>query len=119
MKTLEIACNTNNWNDSDITIIGLIRNGRTSFPITIKAAELEQPLLAMWEGLVTTLKTIAPNQWAAQYIDCVLTTNEVTGEEEVKLTIHRKWDDNTTAEPVYMTMGDMAVTFFKQLAHDK
>lgn len=115
MKTLEIACDINNWNNSDITIIGLSRNGRISFPVTIKAAELEQPLLAMWEGLVASLKTVAPNEWAAQYIDCALTTNEETGEEVVNLTIHRKWDDNTTAEPVYMQMGGMAVTFFKCL----
>ena len=82
---------------------------------TIKAAELEQPLLAMWEGLVASLKTVAPNEWAAQYIDCALTTNEETSEEVVNLTIHRKWDDNTTAEPVYMQMGGIAVTFFKCL----
>lgn len=118
MKTLEISCNTSNWNESNITITGLTRNGRKSFPVTIKAQELEQPLLMMWEGLVTTLKTVAPNEWAAQYIDCVLTTNEETGEDVVQLTIHRKWDDNTTAEPVYMTMGDMAVTFFNLITSD-
>jgi hypothetical protein len=93
MKTIEISCNTNDWNDSEITIIGLTRNGRKSFPITIKAAQLEQPLLTIWEGLVTTLKTLAPNEWAAQYIDCNLTTKDETGEEIVKLKIHRKWDD--------------------------
>lgn len=119
MKTIQISCNSKEWNDSDITIIGLTRNGRNSLPVTIKAKELEEPLLAIWNGLVESLKTIAPNQWAAQYIDCHLTTNEETNEEEVQLTIFRQWDDNTIDEPLTMTMTGAAVQFFKALTTDR
>lgn len=115
MKTIQISCNSKNWNESDITIIGLIRNGRKSLPQTIKPTELEQSLLAIWEGLVNRLKTIAPNEWAASFIECHLVTNEETNEEEIKLTIFRQWDDNTTAEPLTMTMTGEAVQFFKTL----
>jgi hypothetical protein len=52
MKTIQISCNSKDWNESDITIIGLIRNGRKSLPQTIKPSELEEPLLSSWNGLV-------------------------------------------------------------------
>lgn len=97
----------------------MTRNGRNSLPVTIKATELEEPLFTIWNGLVASLKTIAPNEWAAQYIDCHLITNEETNEQEVQLTIFRKWDDNTTDEPLSMTMTGAAVQFFKTLTQDR
>lgn len=119
MKTIQISCNSKDWNDSDITIIGLTRNGRKALPLTIKPSELEEPLLSIWDGLVQSLKTIAPNEWAANFIECHLTTNEETNEEAIELTIFRKWDDNTTDEPLTMTMTGAAVKFFNTLTQDR
>jgi hypothetical protein len=61
------------------------------------------------------LKTIAPNEWAANFIECHLITIEETNEEAIELTIFRQWDDNTTDEPLTMTMTGEAVEFFKAL----
>ena len=117
MKTLQIACDNNDWNNSTITVLGLMRNGRRALPKSFLAHDLEQPWFSVWEGLVSSLKSIAPNEWAAQFIEASLTITE-ENEKQVVLTIHRKWDDNTTDEPFVMVMGGMAIEFFEFLTID-
>lgn len=119
MKTLQIACVPDDWDASTITAVGLRRNGRQSLPITITARELPEPWLSVWHGLVETLRGVAPGEWAATFIECTCVVAE-SGEPAISLTIHRRWDDATTAEPLVMQLGSPeAVEFFNALTRDE
>lgn len=124
MKEIQIACVPENWDKSTITALGMYRNGRRALPVTIIATELEEPWLSVWHGLVATLKGVAPGEWAATYISavlCEMPIEETEGDTQsvVQLTIYRKWDDMTTAEPIILHMDDAnAVAFFNHLTQD-
>lgn len=126
MKEIQIACVPENWDNSTITAIGMCRNRRRALPVTIIATELEEPWLSVWHGLVNTLKGVAPGEWAATYISAELIelptkieTETPTTYQAVQLTVHRKWDDMTTAEPIILHMDDAnAVAFFNHLTQD-
>jgi hypothetical protein len=83
---------------------------------------LPERWFAVWAGLVDVLRGVAPGEWAAVYIQAFLRT-EMRGDEEapeevpvVQLTVRRRWDDGTTAEPVELVMEDAAaVAFFEYL----
>lgn len=118
MKKLQIACVPAEWDASTITVLGLTKNGRKCLPHSIKAYTLPEPWLTVWHGLVETLKSVAPGEWAASFI----TAHLAPGEDEkdaVQLTIHRRWDDQTTAEPIRMLLAGDAVTFFNHLTRDE
>ena len=118
-KTLQIACVPADWDASSITTVGLRRNGRQALPVTIIARELPEPWLTVWHGLVDTLRGVAPGEWAATFIECerVVDENEVPA---VRLLIHRRWDDSTTAEPLLMQLDSPeAVAFFEFLTADE
>lgn len=130
MKQLQIACVPANWDESTITAVGLTRNGRAALPVTTVTKDLPEPWLTVWHGLVDTLKGVAPGEWAATYIEARLayeqpeTTEQDAVEDEptpiVSLTVHRRWDDQTTAEPVMLQMRDAsAVAFFEYLTTEE
>ncbi len=120
MKTLQIACVHADWDASTLTAVGLRRNGRQALPVTTTARELPEPWLSVWHGLVDTLRGVAPGEWAASFIEAQLVAMpaDATGTEPqpaISLTIHRRWDDNTTAEPLAMQLEGEAVSFFEYL----
>lgn len=121
MKKLQIACVPENWNASTITAVGMCRNGRRALPVTTVAAELPQPWLTIWYGMVDTLRGVAPGEWAATYITAERVDLPAEHETDVpqaavQLTIHRRWDDATTAVPVTLTMETAeAINFFDYL----
>lgn len=118
-KTLQIACVPAQWDDSTLTVLGLVRNGRRALPVTLTARELPEPWLTVWHGLVDALRGVAPGEWAATFIECVLVTAE-SGEPAVSLSIHRRWDDSTTAEPLVMQLeSPEAAAFFEFLTADE
>lgn len=123
MKEIQIACVPSNWDASTITAVGMCRNGRRALPVTTVAAKLPQPWLTVWHGLVDTLSGVAPGEWAATYISCELVelpaVDAAEPQQAVQLSIHRRWDDMTTAEPVALTMESAeAVAFFEHLTRD-
>lgn len=127
MKQIQIACVPADWDESTITAIGMLRNERKALPVTTIAKELPEQWLAVWHGLVNTLKGVAPGEWAATFItaELVIIPNIVEGEEEIEetqaiqLTIHRQWDDCTTADPISMDLADApAIAFFEWLTQD-
>jgi hypothetical protein len=119
MKTLQIACVPADWDASTLTAIGLTRNGRQALPVTITARELPESWLTVWHGLVDALRGVAPGEWAAIFIECTRVTAE-SGESAVSLSIHRRWDDATTAEPLVMQLeSPEAVAFFEFLTADE
>lgn len=110
MKTIQIACVPADWDASTITAVGLTRNGRQALPITRTARQLPEPWLTCWHGLVETLRGVAPGEWAATFILAACDG------ESVGLTIHRRWDDATTAEPLELELdAPEAVAFFEYL----
>lgn len=123
MKTLQIACVPADWDASTITAVGLRRNGRQALPITTTARELPEPWLTIWHGLVENLLGVAPGEWAASYIEAQLVAlpADATGTEPqpaISLTIHRRWDDDTTAEPLQLLLDSPeAVAFFEFLTN--
>lgn len=118
-KILQIACEPADWDASSITAVGLRRNGRKALPVTITARELPEPWLSVWHGLVETLRGVAPGEWAATFIECERVVAE-SGEPAVSLSIHRRWDDATTAEPLEMQLDSPeAVHFFDFLTADE
>lgn len=125
MKTLQIACVPADWDSSTLTAIGLTRNGRQALPITTTAHNLPEPWLSVWHGLVETLRGVAPGEWAATFIEAQLvdvpadSTPDAEPEPAVQLTIHRRWDDQTTAELVVMQLEGEAVEFFEFLTADE
>lgn len=115
MKLIQIACVPAHWDDSTLTVLGLVRNGRRALPVTLTAGELPEPWLTVWHGLVDTLRGVAPGEWAATFIECQLAEDE-NGEPAVELIIHRRWDDDTTAEPLPLLLDSPeAVAFFEFL----
>lgn len=116
MRTIQIACVPADWDASTITAVGLTRNGRRALPITRTARELPEPWLTCWHGLVETLRGVAPGEWAATFIEARLTPATEETPAAVSLTIHRRWDDATTAEPAYLRLEQPeAVAFFEFL----
>ena len=112
MTTIQIACVPADWDASTITAVGLIRNGRQALPITRTARELPEPWLTCWHGLVETLRGVAPGEWAATFIQAQ------SDGEAVGLTIHRRWDDATTAAPLKLLLSEpAAVNFFNYLTN--
>ncbi len=109
------------WDASTLTAIGLTRNGRQALPITTTACDLPEPWLSIWHGLVETLRGVAPGEWAATFIEAQLvdvpadSTPDAEPQPAVRLLIHRRWDDATTAEPLAMLLEGEAVAFFEYL----
>jgi hypothetical protein len=67
---------------------------------------------------------VAPGEWAASFIEAQLVAMpaDATGTEPqpvISLTIHRRWDDLTTAEPLLMQLEGAAVAFFEFLTADE
>lgn len=124
MKQLQIACVPANWDKSTITATGLTRNGRAALPKTTTAADLPEPWFFVWRGIVAALESLDPNGWAATFI---LAEKQYTALDEetepvsyIHLTIHRRWDDNTTAEPLHLDIQEeSAVQLFDWLTEDK
>ena len=133
MKTIQIACTPENWDNSTITAVGMTRNGRSALPKSTTAKDLPEPWLTIWHAIVQQLQTLDPNGWAATFIlvdKQVLTEYpepngsetepEPTVLEYIHLTINRRWDDNTTAEPVALDIEDQnAVDLFDWLTADE
>lgn len=129
MKQLQIACVPANWDKSTITATGLTRNGRAALPKTTAAADLPQPWFSVWRGIVAALESLDPNGWAATFIlaekHYAAQESQEEGEEPseptpyIHLTIHRRWDDNTTAEPLPLDIQEAAaVQLFDWLIAD-
>jgi len=116
METIQIACVPADWDASTITAIGLTRNGRQALPVTRTARQLPEPWLTCWPGLVETLRGVAPGEWAATYIEARLRAVDEESAAAVVLTVHRRWDDATTAEPLELVLdAPEAVAFFEYL----
>lgn len=130
MKQLQIACVPANWDKSTITATGLTRNGRAALPKTTAAADLPQPWFSVWRGIVAALESLDPNGWAATFIlaekHYAAQESQEEGEEpseptpSIHLTIHRRWDDQTTAEPLPLDIPEIeAVQLFDWLTEDE
>lgn len=133
MKTIQIACTPENWDNSTITAVGMTRNGRAALPKSTTAKDLPEPWLTVWHGIVQQLQTLDPNGWAATFIlvdkqarledpepNGGETETEPTATEYIHLTIHRRWDDATTAEPVELDIEDEnAVALFDWLTREE
>lgn len=129
MKTIQIACTPENWDESTITAVGMTRNGRTALPKSTPAKDLPEPWLSIWHAILQHLQTLDPNGWAATFIlvDKDWRHPETQEGEDpadpvpfIHLTIHRRWDDNTTAEPVELDIEDeSAVALFDWLTADE
>ena len=120
MKTIQIACTPANWDNSTITAVGITRNGRAALPKSTTAKHLPEPWLTVWHAIVQELQKLDPNGWAATFILVDKQTRteytepnegdaEPTVVEYIHLTIHRRWDDNTTADPVTLDIEDESV----------
>lgn len=133
MKTIQIACVPGNWDDSTITAVGMTRNGRPALPKSTVAKDLPEPWLTIWHAIVQQLQQLDPNGWASTFIlvdkqtrtdeqepNGGETETEPTVVEYIHLTIHRRWDDNTTAEPVTLDIVDQnALALFDWLTRDE
>lgn len=133
MKTIQIACTPENWDNSTITAVGMTRNGRAALPKSTVAKDLPEPWLTIWHAIVSELEKLDPNGWAATFIlvDKQVRTEypepnedeaepEPTVVEYIHLTINRRWDDNTTAEPVALDIEDEnAVALFDWMTRDE
>ena len=126
MNEIQIACKSGAWHDSVLYAVGVRRGARVVVPRGVVARDLPERWFAVWCGLVEVLRGVAPGEWAAVYIQAFLRT-EVRGNEDepeevpvVQLTVRRRWDDGTTAEPVELTLADpAAVAFFNFLTTDQ
>ena len=119
MKKIQIACDPTNWDESTITVCGLQRNGRQALPVTTTARDLPEPWLTCWQGLVKTLRGVAPGEWAATFITAAISPATEDFPAAVVLTIHRRWDDATTAAPLSLRLEQPeAVAFFEFLTGD-
>lgn len=139
MKQIQIAISRKetskgtNWDDSVITAVGMQRNGRNAFPKSTVAKDLPEPWITIWHAIIKELSKLDPNGWAATFImgeklqetiQPEPTTQEELPEpvvrEYVNLTIHRRWDDNTTAEPITLPVEEEhAVALFDWLTRDE
>lgn len=136
-KQIQIACTPANWDNSTITALGITRNGRPALPKSTPAKDLPEPWLTIWHAIVQQLQKLDPNGWAATFILVDKQTRteypepneggeesepmpEPTVVEYIHLTINRRWDDNTTAEPVALDIEDEnAVALFGWLTRDE
>ena len=121
---LQIVCEPGRWHDCTFAVVGLRRGGREVMPKRRAVAELPEPWAGVWSAMVERLRGVAPGEWAAVYIAARRVEREVVPEEPraaelvqgVKLTVHRVWDDGTTAAPFELLMEDAAaVAFFEYL----
>lgn len=124
MKQLQIACVPANWDKSTITATGLTRNGRAALPKTTTAADLPEPWFSVWRGIVAALESLDPNGWAATFIlaekQYAVPDEETEPVPYIHLTIHRRWDDQTTAEPLPLDIPvTEAVPLFDWLTEDE
>lgn len=124
MKQLQIACVPANWDKSTITATGLTRNGRAALPKTTTAADLPEPWFSVWRGIVAALESLDPNGWAATFIlaekQYAVPDEEAEPVPYIHLTIHRRWDDQTTAEPLPLDIKETeAVQLFDWLTADE
>lgn len=133
MKTIQIACVPANWDNSTITAVGMTRNGRAALPKSTVAKDLPEPWLTVWHTIVKELQKLDPNGWAASFIMVGKQARyeypepngsevepEPTVVEYIHLTINRRWDDNTTAEPVALDIEDEnVVALFDWLIRDE
>lgn len=130
MKQLQIACVPANWDKSTITATGLTRHGRAALPKTTTAAYLPEPWFSVWRGIVAALESLDPNGWAATFILAEKQYAAQESQEEgaepseltpsIHLTIHRRWDDQTTAEPLPLDIPETeAVQLFDWLTEDE
>lgn len=120
MKTVGIQCATSDW-DASLLIIGGLANlhGRTRLPKTLRPTDFPADKLEQWHELVRAIGGIDPGGWAAQHIAAELRDEDVNA-PVVHLTIARRWDDGTTADPLEMDMGDnLALDFFGWLTRDE
>lgn len=132
-KNLQIICNKDNWDKSQIVACGFMRNGRKAIPVRFAAETIEEPWIDVWHGMVEQLKGLDPGGWAATliHVDKVQVPavkegegDEGSGEEpttvpSIRLIINRRWDDDTTDDPVTLTFGDEAVIgLFDHLTRD-
>lgn len=115
MKKIQVLCYNADWDASTITVLGVVKNGRRCLPRSLKVSSLPERWLTVWHGLVAILQGVAPGEWAATFISAALAAGE-DGAEAVRLVVHRRWDDGTTAEPVVLVLGDAAaVDFFNYI----
>lgn len=134
MKEVQIACTPENWDNSTITAVGMTRHGRSALPKSTTAKDLPEPWLTVWHAIVQELQKLDPNGWAATFIivdkevryeypepnDGEEPMPEPTEVEYIHMTINRRWDDNTTAEPVLLDIEDEnAVALFDWLTRDE
>lgn len=119
MKRIQILCFKEDWDASAITVLGVVKNGRLCLPRSIKACSLPERWLTVWHGLVDTLRGVAPGEWAATFISATLAAGE-DGAAVVRLVVHRRWDDGTTAEPVVLVLGEAAaLDFFNYITENE
>lgn len=127
---LQITCCPSDWDSSILTAAGItLDDGRTLLPRDITASDLPPDLLAVWHGAVDAISTLDPGGWAATLIIArrgSTTTYAPPAEEGMEpeqivtphltLTIHRRWDDGTTAPPIVQTYPDpYMLAFFDHL----
>ena len=123
---LQITCHPADWDTSVINAAGIaLPDGRTLLPRDIIARDLPSDLLTIWHGAVASIADLDPGGWAATLIIAKrgITTTYADAEEidaepvaihtpHLSLTIHRRWDDGTTAPPIDQTYTDMAMLYF-------
>lgn len=127
---LQITCHPADWDTSIITAADItLTDGRTLLPRSIIARDLPPDLLAVWHGAVDSISSLDPGGWAATLIIArrgSTTTYALPAEEGMEpeqivtphltLTIHRRWDDGTTAPPIVQTYPDpYMLAFFDHL----
>lgn len=132
-KNLQIICNEDDWDKSQIVACGFMRNGRRAIPVRFAAETLESPWIDTWHAVVEQLKGLDPGGWAATliHVDKVQVPAVKDGEGDggsgekpatvpsIRLVINRRWDDDTTDDPVTLTYGnDAIIALFDHLTRD-
>lgn len=120
MKTVIIQCDPTNWDESLLIVFGLpMLHDRARLPRSLRPTALPADRLEQWHELARAIGGIDPGGWAAQHIEAELRDKDVNA-PVVHLTIARRWDDGTTAEPMEMDMSDnVALDFFGWLTRDE
>ena len=128
-REIQIACVPSAWDNSTITALGTTRNGRAALPKSTTAKDLPEPWLTIWHAILQQLQTLDPGGWASTFILVHKACRQPeTPEGEVPaepvpylhLTINRRWDDNTTADPVELDIEDQnALALFHHLTADE
>ena len=122
---LQITCNPTDWDSSTITAAGItLADGRTLIPRDITARDLPPDLLTIWHGAVDVISSLDPDGWAATLIiaergehleaptDDEYPYCDAVAVPHLALTIHRRWDDGTTAPPIVQTYPDPYMLHF-------